>query len=338
MTSPKPESAFILRMTHGRDRIDEALQRGEIVLGWSRARGLLGALDRASFRAILRDTYYSGEPDLRRAGTAAGHAWRFIHEMGPGTWIVVPSAGRFHIAQVTGEAVFDATRVGDDSAYSRPVVWLNEGRSIPRRLAKAALQSRMKAQGTTASATDLISEIADCLEVATRPAGAQPTFGADLRSRLIAATLAELRGGRIDSYGFEQVIAAWLRATGGKAVRIVDRRSDEGADVVATFRVAGALQLRVAVQAKHYGLAAPIGRGVVDQLLAGMDAEEADIGIVASSGMFSDEAVEYVRSLESRGRHVELLDGEDIAALIVDCGLGAVDLDAKSNAADRTLG
>lgn len=332
MSFQHPERAFILRMSHGRDRIDEALQRSEVTLGWSRARGLVQATDWHSFREILRGAYYASEPDQRRAGTAAGHAWRFIREMVPGTWVVVPRPGRFLVAQVTGDVVYDESRIADDSAYSRPVQWLNNGQSIPRRIARAALQSRMKAQGTTASATDLIADIADCLALAGQPSSAQPTFGSDLRSRLISQTLEELQSGRIDSYGFERVVAAWLRATGGKAVRIVDRRSDEGADVVATFRVAGALQLRIAVQAKHYGRGPAIGKHVIDQLLSGMDAEDADIGIVASSGSFSDEAVDYARALESQGRHVELVDGEDLAALIVDCGLGAVDLGSNGSA------
>ena len=67
-------------------------------------------------------------------------------------------------------------------------------------------------------------------------------------------------------------------------------------DVVATFRVAGALRLRIAVQAKHYGRGPAIGERVIEQLLSGMDAEDADIGSVASSGAFSDEAVDYARA------------------------------------------
>ena len=322
----RPEQAFILRMSHGRNRITEAIANSELVLGWSKAPGLVEARDWQAFRQILKDTCFASDADLRRAGMAAGHAWRFLREMIPGSWVVVPRSSEFYVARVTGLPIYDPSRVGDDSAYYRTAVWLNAGRAIPRRLARAALQSRMKVQGCTAGASDLVADIAECLDLATKSEATRPTFATDLRARLISQTLDELRSGRIDSYGFERVIAAVLQATGGSAIRIIPRQLDKGADVVATFRVAGAFRLRVAVQAKHYGTRAAIGRDVVEQLLAGMDAEQADVGIVATSGTFSDEAAEFADQLEAAGRRVELVDGEQLAGLIVDCGLGAVDL------------
>ena len=329
----RPENAFILRMSHGRDRLPEAIAGGEIVLGWSQARGLIETESWVAFRKVLKDTYHPSEPDFRRAGTAAGHAWRFVREMVPGSWVVVPRAGQFYVAQITGNVTYDESKISDDSAYRRQVVWLNGGRSIQRRLARAALQSRMKVQGTTGSASDLVTDIAECVELAANAGGAQPTFATDLRSRLITQTLEELRSGRIDSYGFERVIAVLLRATGGKSVRIVPRQLDKGADVIATFRVAGALRLRVAVQAKHhYRQEDAIGKDVVEKLLLGMDAEQADIGMVITWASFSDEAIEFTREVENLGRHVELVDGEELAAMIVDCGLGAVELGSDGRA------
>jgi restriction endonuclease Mrr len=107
---------------------------------------------------------------------------------------------------------------------------------------------------------------------------------------------------------------------------VVPRLLDKGADVLATFTVAGALRLRVAVQAKHFGTRAPVGREVVQQLLDGMEAEQADLGIVATSGVFSEDAAEFAAALMEAGTRVDLVDGEQLAAMIIDCGLGTVEL------------
>lgn len=325
-----PEKAFVLRISHGRDRVPEALSEREIVIGWAEADGLSGAAEWQAFRQIIKDAYHHDEADFRRAGAAAGHAWRFLKDMTPGCWVIVPHGHEFHVAQVTGPARYDASKIADDSAYRRPVHWLNDGRGIQRAIARAALQSRLKVQGTTADASDLVSEIAECLDVAIRPPQQRPSFAGDLRARLIRETLAEIRGGRLDSFGFERLIAEVLRGTGGLSVRIIPRQHDKGADLTAEFRVAGALRLRVAVQAKHYQPEPPVGRDVIEQLIAGMDAEEADLGIVTTSGTFAPEAVDYARDvLESGQRRVELVDGEQLAAIIVDCGLGAVAVTAQ---------
>lgn len=326
-----PEHAFVLRMSHGRDRVPEALSSGEIVIGWAEADGLLGTDDWHEFRQIIKDVYHQDEGDFRRAGAAAGHAWRFLKDMAPGCWVVVPHGSEFFVAQVTGNARYETSRVADDSAYCRSVRWLNVSAGVHRAIARAALQSRLKVQGTTANASDLISEIAECLDANLRPCQERPSFGSDLRARLIRETLAEIRGGRLDSFGFERLLAEVLRGTGGMSVRIVPRQHDKGADLTAEFRLAGALRLRVAVQAKHYQPDPPVGRDVIEQLIAGMDAEEADLGIVATSGTFAPAAVDYAQEvLQSGQRRVELVDGEQLAAIIVDCGLGAVAVTAQS--------
>lgn len=329
MTSTTQAGAYILRMNHRRDRLSEGIAERQIVSGWAQASGLIDTHDWAAFRRIIKATYHANDTDNRRAGAAAGHAWRFIHEMAEGSWVIVPRSSQFYVAQVTGAALYDPSKVVDDSAYRRPVIWLNEGRGIPRSLARAALQSRMKVQGSTADASDLVAEIGECIELANVPTGQRPSFGKDLRASLVAQTLEELRRGRLESYGFEHIVAALLRATGGDAVEVIPRKLDKGADIVATFTVAGAIQLRVAVQVKHYTAREPIGRAVVQQLLDGMEAEQADIGIVASSGVFADDATEFAEELAEGGKRIELIDGEQLAAMIVDCGLGTIDLKSR---------
>lgn len=326
MPTSLPERAFVLRMSHGRDRVSESLERGEIVIGWAEAEGLLASDAWLDFREIIHRKYHIHDDNYQRSGASAGHAWRFLKEMEPGAWVVVPWGNAFLIAEVMADATYDRTRVGDDSAYTRRVRWLNDGRAIPRATAHAPLQSRMKVQGTTANASDLIQQIGASLTAAAE--GRKPSFATDLRERLVREALSEIRSGRIDSFGFERLVGAVLRASGGTSVRVVPHQHDKGADVTAEFRIAGALTLRVAVQAKHYQPHPPVPASVVDDLVAGMDAENAHYGIVATSGTISAEAQRRMEHLaKSDGRRIELVDGEQFAALIVDLGLSSLQLE-----------
>ncbi len=78
---------------------------------------------------------------------------------------------------------------------------------------------------------------------------------------------------------------------GAKEVRIVPRRDDKGADLVATFRF-GVFRKSVAVQAKHWRPDPPVGGDVVRQLISGIESESTNFGVVITSGSISDEAVE----------------------------------------------
>jgi predicted Mrr-cat superfamily restriction endonuclease len=143
LRSDSPELAYVLRMSHGRDRVPEALSSGEIVIGWARADRLLATDEWKDFRQIIKEGYHPDEKDFRRAGADAGHAWRFLKDMKPGSWVVVPHGNEFFVAEVVGPARYEASKIGDDSAYRRTVRWLNAGGGVPRALARAALQSRM---------------------------------------------------------------------------------------------------------------------------------------------------------------------------------------------------
>jgi predicted Mrr-cat superfamily restriction endonuclease len=316
------QQAFVLRIApSGIDRLPEALRENQIIIGWAEADGVLDPdLTWEQFRRIIRDAYYSDEATLRKAGAAAGHMWRFIREMNKGDLVVVPYGSEFYVAKVDGPATHDPNKVGDDTAYRRPVQWLNGRSPIRRDLAKSALISRMKTQGTCARATDLLDEIRECLQVAA--SGQAPTFQTDLQSRLIGETLNELHKGRIDSFGFEKLIRAVLEGLGAEDARIVPRGQDKGADVLATFRIAGAFRQVVAVQAKHWQPVPPVGKDAVEQLIRGIEAESADLGMVITSGTISDEAIKAAEEyFDDKGVRIELVDGAQFAKLIVECGI-----------------
>jgi len=237
-----------------------------------------------------------------------------------GHLVVVPHGPEFYVAEISGDAYHDPSKADNDTAFRRPVQWLNNKKPIPRRLARVALQSRMKIQNTSADATDLIDDIRDTLRNASD--GKTPTFEEDLRIHLIDATLHEMRTGRIENYGFERLIKAVLQSLGAKETEIVPRSLDKGADIVATVRAANSFDFRLAVQVKHYGAEPPVGKEEIDQLVRGMAFENADLGWFATSGTFSEEAAEYVSQLEEDSNlRIVLVDGEFLASMIVENGL-----------------
>jgi predicted Mrr-cat superfamily restriction endonuclease len=154
------QSDFVLRVAPaGVDKVPEAMSADQIIIGWADAEGLLNpALTWEQCREILRRAYHADEPTLRKAGAAAGHMWRFLRDMKPGDLVAVPYGADFLLAEIAGPATYDSSKVEDDSAYRRPVRWLNDKKPIPRQLARSALISRMKTQGTCADATDLLGE------------------------------------------------------------------------------------------------------------------------------------------------------------------------------------
>lgn len=313
--------AFVLRVNPSRvDRMQEALESKEIIIGWSKARGLTGkGLSGERFWQIVYDTYYK-RGGSRKCGAAVGSLWRFIRDMNEGDWVVVPHGGEFYIAEVSGEAYHDESKVSDDTAHRRPVNWLNNGRAIPRSYARAALQSRMKARQTCVAARDLLEEIQEVLRTVERKE--RPTFEDDLRQRLIEETRKEICSGRLDSFGFERLVKTLLQSLGATEVQIIPRKSDRGVDILADFSVAKTFNFRLAVQAKHFKPEPPVGAGVVEQLVRGMDVEDAQSGWVITSGNFSEGAKRRAEELqEKRGLRIELVDGEQLAALIVEAGL-----------------
>jgi predicted Mrr-cat superfamily restriction endonuclease len=180
-----------------------------------------------------------------------------------GDLVVAPHGSNFYVAEVAGDAFYDKSKREDDSAYRRPAVWLNEKQSLPRTLARAALISRMKSYGTCTDATDLVDEIRECLQLVQSET--PPSFKSDLQAVLVQETRRQLRSGRMESYGFERLIEAVLQRMGART-RIVPRMEDKGADIIATFRVAGFFNQVVAIQAKHWQSSPPVDKNVVEQL------------------------------------------------------------------------
>ena len=272
------------------------------------------------FRQIISDEYYAEETNFRKAGSAAGNLWRFLRAMEVGDLVVVPYWNGFYVAEIATPATYADKYIEEDSSYRRGVRWLNDKQPIPRKFAKAALQSLMKFQGTSVDASAAVDDIRACLDFAT--SGEAPTFTSDFQNSLVHAALAELRSGRLENYGFERLLQTVLMDLGAKEVKVIPRAKDKGADLLATFLVAGAIQQLVAVQAKHWQPDPPVGKDVVLQLVNGIEAEGADLGMVVTSGTISEQATNAAKEYaDNGGVHIELIDGEQLARLIVENGI-----------------
>ena len=161
------KNGFVLRIApDGEDKVSEALKNDQLIIGWAGAKDLLDpGLERKDFREIVHEEYYNKDGNLQRAGKAAGNLWRFIRVMEIGDLVVVPhKKSEFYVGEVEGDACYDETKVVEDSAYRRPVKWLNGKHAIPRARATSALAARLKTRWTCLEVTNLVTEIKDCLE------------------------------------------------------------------------------------------------------------------------------------------------------------------------------
>lgn len=312
------KNAFVLRIKpSGIDRVPEALKSSSIIIGWSEAKGLLDtSLSWEQFRQIFQDTYEYEDETYRGPGRDAGNMWRFIREMKEGDLVVVPYSSEFYVAKVDGPAYNDPSKIKEDTAYRREVTWLNEGRPIPRNICRAALQSRMKAQQTCVPASDLTNEIQEVLEIATKGVGR--TFSDDLRQSLVKTTLEEIQQGVMNERKFEELVRDVLNSIGASEVHIIPRQKDKGADITAMLSIANTFKFKLAVQVKYWSPEPPLGTEVVDELIEGMEAEGASLGWVVTSGTIPEEVHDYAKKT---GYQVELIDGEQLAALVVESGL-----------------
>jgi len=311
--------AYVLRIAAASDRdLPECVGNGFALIGWPDATGLARTNDWEAFRDIVHESYFPSEPNRRKAGAAAGHLFRFIHQMAIDDLLVVPAPNKqFYVARVAGQAL----EVGQgDVGYRRDVEWLNAGRPIERQLAKAALQSRMKVYGTTADASDLVEEIHDALSLAgSLEPGQVPAFELDVRKEILAGILKQLRSGRIDPYKFEKFVQIVIASMGASA-SITARSLDEGDDIVATLHpLAGMFEMKLVVQVKHYtSTERELQPDVVDELLRGMDKHSAKLGAVVTAGTISTATQKEASKQANYENTIVLIDGDQLSELYLD--------------------
>ncbi|MHA1211229.1 MAG: hypothetical protein ACTSSH_02095 [Candidatus Heimdallarchaeota archaeon] len=143
------------------------LAQNEIMLGWSKAEGLLNEeLTKVEFREIIHKEYFPREETKRRAGQIAGDLWRFIREMKVGHLILVHTKGGFFIGKVTGPAYYNEMKIFNDTAYRRKVEWLQNKEPISEDRTPEDLVKRLNTIQSVIDATSLYQEIEFALRMA----------------------------------------------------------------------------------------------------------------------------------------------------------------------------
>lgn len=310
--------AFVLRMkTWGTvDHVGDALVADRITIGWSHVRGLIDLQDYHQVREAVRTA--SDGMDNRRAGHAAGNLWRFLHEMKPDDRVIVPRGDEVYLARVTGPPGYDEDAVTQDIAHFRPVEWLNGKEPFPRRGLPSKLQFRV-GPATRKTCLDITGDLQEILALETGSVRTDTPFQADLHGDLVAATTRTLLKGKMNSKSFEFFLRDLFQHLGATEGTVRGGRGDKGADIVLEMPLgATSLRQRVAVQAKYYHDRRLVGPNAVDQLVAGMDAEDADLGVIVTTTGFSEQASAAVSEC---GRRIELIDGGHLASMIVEHGV-----------------
>jgi predicted Mrr-cat superfamily restriction endonuclease len=308
--------AYVLRISHGAgDGVQIALESDTVMIGWSKARELTDStLSWDGFRQVL-GAAYDDWSSARSLGSAAGHMWRFMREMTPGDYVVVPHGANFYVAEVQSEVQYVEAGVETDTAFRRKVKWLNGKTPIPRDNARSALFSRMKTLGTTAYALDIVADIRSVVEDAE--AGRETGFAHQLTEKMKKAALDEIRHGPMNERKFEMLVATVLGKLGA-TTKITPRNQDKGDDVVATFKDIGVI---VVAQVKyHTDPNYETGVEAIRQVQTGMEKWHAALGWVVTCGRFSVAARE---AAEQAGR-IRLVEGDDFAKMVVECGLDRI--------------
>jgi predicted Mrr-cat superfamily restriction endonuclease len=294
-------------------RIPQSLIENDLILGWSSVRGLVCEESREKFKKKIAEAIPELAANNRMLGSATGNLWRFIREMKKGDFAVVPDTGQFYVAMVTGEARYEETHRNDDTAHRRRVEWLNGGQPLPRELASAGLQSRMKVFQTTAWAAEFTEEIKKLLagDKIARP------VGDDIAQSIREVLLQQLRHGRMNDRSFERYVAAVMKQIGCSDVRLIARPHDKGADIRAFH---DALSVPIAVQVKwHNDPQVLTGRDCIDELENGM--ETGDVGWAVTLGKFGPDAEKRTEELRNENLLIRLIDGDELARLAIEHGV-----------------
>jgi predicted Mrr-cat superfamily restriction endonuclease len=315
-----------MRMNPGGDLVPKGLELDMLLTGWSGLPEALSAHTYRELRDMVHKRWYSSEPDYRRSGASASILWLFLFEMAEGDYVVVPHGPEFLIAEVAGPAFYDPVGVQDDSAHRRKALWLNGGQAFRRKDASVRLQMRMKTQGTTVEATDLMADIERILSGDRRL-----PFDVSLRESLTPTTRHHLIE-HVTDHEFERLISSYLKASGAQESRVVARTNDKGVDVRATFFLAGMVPVRVGVQAKHWEHAADLSG--IQQLLSGLAEEGIDVGIFITTAGIPDSVRDEASLLADRqGVSIYCIDGTEFARNLLDLGLAP--LASRSGVTDK---
>lgn len=238
------------------DRTQEGLDENDLIIGWSKVKGLLDpGLTRDGMRELVYAEQSSDKKSLKKAGRDAGELWRFIREMSVGDLVAVPHNHLFHVAEVLEAPRFEASKVSDDTAYRRRVRWLDGRRGVPRSWASPVLRRKLGLRYVCWEATELLSDIREALKKSEGLK--EERSNSDGIVRIGPVAILDDKGTQLDATfsvePFSEVVTVILEARGGAAGKKGARNQDyqEGLRLIlARLKKAGVRLADVQVDSK----------------------------------------------------------------------------------------
>jgi restriction system protein len=128
---------------------------------------------------------------------------------------------------------------------------------------------------------------------------------------------------KMDPYAFEQLVVDLLVAMGyggsrAEAARVTQRSGDEGIDGVIKEDRLGLETIYL--QAKRWQNA--VGRKELQSFVGALHGQGASKGVFITSGEFAHTAKDYVEAISQKGQKVVLIDGIQMATLMIEHGVG----------------
>lgn len=128
---------------------------------------------------------------------------------------------------------------------------------------------------------------------------------------------------KMDPYAFEQLVVDLLVAMGyggskAEAAQVTQRSGDEGIDGVIKEDRLGLETIYL--QAKRWQNA--VGRKELQAFVGALAGQGASKGVFITTGEFATTAAEYVDAIGQRGQKIVLIDGDRLAALMIEHNVG----------------
>lgn len=119
----------------------------------------------------------------------------------------------------------------------------------------------------------------------------------------------------------ELLVAMGYGGSHEDAAKVVGRSGDGGVDGIIKEDRLGFDSIYV--QAKRWENT--VGRPTIQQFAGALQGQRARKGVVITSSGFTDDARRYAESLQMT---IVLIDGQQLAQLMIDCGVGVSDVEA----------
>ena len=307
-------TAWIVRAGKGGVRAAEWISKGYIAIYWNLGAADIASLDKGQTKALYKKHFPSASRQVVAAN--AGMIWRFAHEIGEGSTVVVynPATRLYHLAEVTGPCAFvpPSDADGDDGSYHRTVSW--KATASRDALSARAKHSLGSISTLFAVSDETLRELEDAAKGVAAVGGedADEESSSDVREARAEDGIERIKDRVIQLSwdDMEHLVAGLLRCMGYKT-SMTGKAADGGRDIIASPDGLGLESPRIVVEVKHRkgSMGAPALRSFIGGL------RNTDSGLYVSTGGFTKEAAyEADRAIMP----VKLLDLDQLVRLIVD--------------------